>query len=265
MNDHALDPQLTRDETTEVIEGLVTGWSIPEEIPQGISTVIVPNSECPSGARFGARALHTLVLRSRPRTLVVISSAKVQQPQLQSMGQVETALGSCSIDERLSARLANRLENHLEIYPKLEASLPSLQKLTPLLCQVLAPGCRFVPLLVPEKVSDPQAMMEFGKQLGFALSEEQGACVIAGLSLPQRENLGTDPRVTTDATIIRHILDPDPELFFESSLMAQITDTWPTLIALGHARERQGLKGYLLEHGEVESDDSCRGAASLVL
>ena len=80
MNDYALDPQLTRDETTEVIEGLVTGWSIPEEIPQGISTIVIPDSECPIGARFGARALHTLVLRSRPRTLVVLSSGPVSKP-----------------------------------------------------------------------------------------------------------------------------------------------------------------------------------------
>ena len=265
MNDYALDPQLTRDETTEVIEGLVTGWSIPEEIPQGISTIVIPDSECPIGARFGARALHTLVLRSRPRTLVVLSSGPVSRPYMQSMGQVETALGSCSVDERLSARLATRLEGHLEVVKELEEDFSALQRLTPLLCQVLAPGCRFVPWVVPEKVTDPQEYIQLGIQLGKALAEEQGACVVAGLSLPQRSQAGTDPEVTGDATIIRHLLDPEPERFFESSLLAKIQDTAPMLVALGQARERQGLKGYLLEHGEVESSASRWGAASLVI
>lgn len=265
LNDHALNPQLTRDETTEVIEGLVTGWSIPEEIPQGISTIVVPDSECPAGARFGARALHTLVLRSRPRTLVVISSGPVSRPVMQSMGQVETALGSCSIDERLSARLANHLETDLDIVSELDCSGSSMQRLIPLLCQVLAPGCRFVPWIVPEKIDEPQSLIDLGSQLGKALAEEQGACVVAGLSLPQKDPSGSDSEVTGDATILRHILDPDPHLFFESSLQGKIRNTAPMLVALGQAKERHGLKGHLLEHGEVESADSQWGAASLVI
>lgn len=265
MNDYALNPQLSRDETTEVIEGLVTGWSIPEEIPQGINTIVVPDSECPASARFGARALHTLVLRSRPRTLVVISSGPVAKPVMQSMGQVETALGSCSIDERLSARLANRMESDLDIVSEMDISGSSLQRLTPLLCQVLAPGCRFVPWILPEKVDEPQSLIDLGTQLGKALTEEQGACVVAGLSLPQRNTSAPETEVTADANILRHILDPDPHLFFESSLQGKLRNMAPMLVALGQTKERHGLKGHLLEHGEVESANTQWGAASLVI
>jgi len=246
-------------------KGLSSGWIIPEEVPQGISTVILPDSECPAGARFCARALHTLVLRSRPRTLVVVASGAVPHPRMQSMGQVDTAIGSCSIDERLSALLATQLDDQLEVTARMGSPLPTLQRLTPLLCQVLAPGCRFIPILVPDRQFDALSMFNLGQKLGDALSQEHGACVIAGLNLPARDKLGSVADVTDDAGIIRHILDPDPKLFLDASLMARIHDFAPTLIALGHARQRQGLSGYLLEHGDLGTADSTRGAASLVL
>ncbi|OUU20269.1 MAG: hypothetical protein CBC13_10880 [Planctomycetia bacterium TMED53] len=265
MKEHALDPQLTRDETTEVVEGLVTGWSIPEEVPQGINTIVIPDSECPTGARFGARALHTLVLRSRPRTLIVVTADLVPSPRMQTMGQVETALGSCSIDERLSARIASELGDHLEVFPRLENPLQSLQRMTPLLCQVLAPGCRFIPIVVPIQSSDPDLMIQLGQLLGSTLSAEHGACLVAGLNLPTRQKIGSASDLTDDAALIRHLLDPNPKSFLEASLLAQIESFAPALIALGHSQARQCSKGFLLEHGELIQGDSHRGAASVVL
>ena len=269
MNKPALDPRLTRDETTQVVEGLVTGWTIPEEVPQGLSTAIVPNSECPEGAQFTARTLHTLVLRSRPRTLVVLSSEDIEKPELVAMGQIQTALGASSVDERLAARIASELGTSLEIVSGDSKNILSLQRMVPLLCQVLAPGCRFVPILLPRE-STHESTHEFtpeklGAKLGSILQTEQGACLIAGFQLPKREKLGSSDSVSDDASIIRHILEPDTKSLMTSSMLVNIQDFSPVVVAVEHSQKRHAQRGFLLEHGSVGKQDQQRGAASLVL
>ncbi|MDG2083841.1 MAG: hypothetical protein P8K66_02625 [Planctomycetota bacterium] len=265
MNKPALDPRLTRDETTQVVEGLVTGWTIPEEVPQGLSTAIVPNSECPEGAQFTARTLHTLVLRSRPRTLVVLSSEDIEKPELVAMGQIQTALGASSVDERLAARIASELGTSLEIVSGDSKNILSLQRMVPLLCQVLAPGCRFVPIILPRESTHEFTPEKLGAKLGSILQTEQGACLIAGFQLPKREKLGSSDSVSDDASIIRHILEPDTKSLMTSSMLVNIQDFSPVVVAVEHSQKRHAQRGFLLEHGSVGKQDQQRGAASLVL
>ena len=159
-------------------------------------------------------------------------------------------------------KLANRVESDLDIVPEMDIQVFITRR--PRSCVRFGTQLSICPVDPSEKVDEPQSLIDLGTRLGKALTEEQGACVVAGLSLPQRNTSAPESEVTADATILRHILDPDPHLFFESSLQGKLRNMAPMLVALGQAKERHGLKGHLLEHGEVESANTQWGAALVI-
>jgi hypothetical protein len=71
--------------------------------------------------------------------------------------------------------------------------------------------------------------------------------------------------LSDDASIIRHILEPDTKNLMTSSMLVNIQDFSPVVVAVEHSQKRHAQRGFLLEHGSVGKQDQQRGAASLVL
>ena len=275
MTGPATDPTRGRDEVASATEALVANWIVPEVIPQGICTAVVPGTECLDGARLLARTLHTLVLRSRPRTLVLAASGPGQVARIRAMGSLSTTLGDVPIDERLAARIASFWPDEIDIIPDGEAedSLPTLHRIGPLLAQVLVPGCRIVPLQIPaapEQMFDPVLVgREMGKQLKF----EVGCCLIASGTLFPRDTQEPNPastpttaqEVSEDASILKHLLEPEADELAGRLSQTGLQNTSALLLATAYAIECDRKRGHLLEHGVVETDGHHFGAAAVVL
>ncbi|MEE2856709.1 MAG: hypothetical protein VX949_04860 [Planctomycetota bacterium] len=275
MTGPATDPTRGRDEVASATEALVANWIVPEVIPQGICTAVVPGTECLDGARLLARTLHTLVLRSRPRTLVLAASGPGQVARIRAMGSLSTTLGDVPIDERLAARIASFWPDEIDIIPdgEDEDSLPTLHRIGPLLAQVLVPGCRIVPLQIPaapEQMFDPVLVgREMGKQLKF----EVGCCLIASGTLFPRDTQEPNPastpttaqEVSEDASILKHLLEPEADELAGRLSQTGLQNTSALLLATAYAIECDRKRGHLLEHGVVETDGHHFGAAAVVL
>ena len=275
MTGPATDPTRGRDEVASATEALVANWIVPEVIPQGICTAVVPGTECLDGARLLARTLHTVVLRSRPRTLVLVASGPGQVARIRAMGSLSTTLGDVPIDERLAARIASFWPDEIDIIPEGEDedSLPALHRIGPLLAQVLVPGCRIVPLQIPaapEQLFDPVLVgREMGKQLKF----EVGCCLIASGTLFPRDTQEPDPastpttaqEVSEDASILKHLLEPEADELAGRLSQTGLQNTSALLMATAYAIECDRKRGHLLEHGVVETDGHHFGAAAVVL
>ncbi len=275
MTGPATDPTRGRDEVANATEALVANWIVPEVIPQGICTAIVPGTECLDGARLLARTLHTVVLRSRPRTLVLVDSCPGQVARIRAMGSLSTTLGEAPIDERLAARIASFWPDEIDIIPdgEDEDSLPTLHRIGPLLAQVLVPGCRIVPLQIPEAPKREFDPVEIGREMGRQLKSEVGCCLIASCTLfprdtQQPDSASTRPvgqEVSKDASILKYLLDPEIDELAGKLSETGLPNTSAMLLATAHAIECDRRRGHLLEHGVVETDGHHFGAAAVVL
>lgn len=271
MKRPATDPTREREEVASATEALVANWTIPEVIPQGICTAIVPGTECLVGARLLARTLHTAVLRSRPRTLVLVATGSGSVPKIRAMGGLTTTLGPSPIDERLAARIASFWPGEIEVIPdgEDEDSLPALHRIGPLLAQVLIPGCRIVPIELPAEKTDDFDPIGVGKELGQQLKFEYGCFLLASCTLFSRKiddsQQPISEQIREDATVLKHLLEPQLNRLSEQIVETGLPHSTPMVLAMAHALERERESGYLLEHGVVESDGDQFGAAAIVL
>lgn len=267
MTGPATDPTRSRDELTNATEAMVTDWAIPENVPHGICTAIVPGTECLNGARLLARTLHTLVLRSRPRTLVLISGSSCNTTRLRAIGNIQTSLGEVAIDERMAARIASLWPGDLEIIPEDsgEDTLPSLHRITPLMAQVLIPGCRVVPMEIPSQPNQDFDPIRVGQELGSQLKSEIGSCLIAAGTLSPQKSDESGEDVQEDASILKHMLDPEAVDLAGLASVSGLTDWCSLVLATAHAIERGRQRGHLLEHSLVDYDQRKYGAAAVVL
>ncbi|NRA74515.1 MAG: hypothetical protein HRU16_01125 [Planctomycetes bacterium] len=267
MSGPATDPTRSRDEVTSATEALVSNWAIPENIPNGICTAIVPGTECLDGARLLARTLHTLVLRSRPRTLVLVAGTSCSTTRIRAIGSIPTTLGEVAIDERLAARIASLWPGNLEVVPEdeNEDQLPSLHRITPLMAQVLIPGCRIVPIEVPNQPDRDFDPIHLGQELGSQLKSEIGSCLIAAGTLSPRKDGHSSSDIQEDAAILKHVLDPEAVDLAGLASVSDLTDWSSLVLATAHALERGRNRGHLLEHGIVERGQQRYGAAAVVL
>ncbi|MGE4619200.1 MAG: hypothetical protein AAEJ04_05260 [Planctomycetota bacterium] len=267
MTGPATDPTRSREEVTSATEALVSDWIIPENIPHGVCTAIVPGTECLDGARLLARTLHTLVLRSRPRTLVLVAGTEAPTVRIRALGSIPTSLGEVAIDERLAARIASLWPGDLEVIPENddEEQLPSLHRIAPLLAQVLIPGCRVVPIEIPNQPDQDFDPIYLGQELGSQLKSEIGSCLIAGgiFSARKSKNQGAD--IQEDASILKHMLDPEAIDLAGMASISGLMHRSPLVLATAHAIERGRNRGHLLEHGIVDQNDQQYGAAAVVL
>lgn len=256
-------------------EALVANWIVPEVIPQGICTAIVPGTECLDGARLLARTLHTVVLRSRPRTLVLVASGPGQVARIRAMGNLSTTLGDVPIDERLAARIASFWPDEIDIIPdgEDEESLPTLHRIGPLLAQVLVPGCRIVPIQIPAAPKLECDPVEVGREMGRQLKFEVGCFLIASGTLFPRDTQEPDSagtrtaaqEVSEDASILKYLLEPEIEELAGRLSETGLLNGSAMLLATAYAIECERRRGHLLEHGVVETDGHHFGAAAVVL
>ncbi|MEC9476622.1 MAG: hypothetical protein VX764_06265 [Planctomycetota bacterium] len=267
MTGPATDPTKSRDELTTATESLVAGWAIPENIPHGVCTAIVPGTECIDGARLLARTLHTLVLRSRPRTLVLVTGTSCNNTRLRAIGTLSTSLGEIAIDERLAARIASLWPGDLDIIQEDsdEESLPSLHRIAPLMAQVLIPGCRVVPMEIPTRPGPDFDPIRLGQELGSQLKSEVGSCLIAAGTLSPRKEGQVGGDVQEDASILKYMLDPEAVDLAGLASVSGLSDWCSLVMATAHAVERGRRRGHLLEHGMVDSGQQKYGAAAVVL
>jgi hypothetical protein len=271
MKRPATDPTREREEVAKATEAMVSNWIIPEVVPQGICTAIVPGTECLDGARLLARTLHTAVLRSRPRTLVLIATGTATIPRIRAMGSLTTTLGDSPIDERLAARIASFWPGDVDIIPngEDESSLPTLHRIGPLLAQVLVPGCRIIPVEVPAEKTIHFDPIEVGKELGRQLKFEYGCFLLASCTLFAREHQDSPQQapiqLREDAKVLKHLLEPELDCLSEQVVETGLQNSTPLILATAHAIERERQCGYLLEHGVVEADGDRFGAAAIVL
>ncbi|MGE4633273.1 MAG: hypothetical protein AAEJ47_09565 [Planctomycetota bacterium] len=267
MSGPATDPTRSRDEVTSATEALVSNWAIPENIPNGICTAIVPGTECLDGARLLARTLHTLVLRSRPRTLVLVAGTSCSTTRIRAIGSIPTTLGEVAIDERLAARIASLWPGNLEVVPEdeNEDQLPSLHRITPLMAQVLIPGCRIVPIEVPNRPDRDFDPIHLGQELGSQLKSEIGSCLIAAGTLSPRKDGHSSSDIQEDAAILKHVLDPEAVDLAGLASVSDLTDWSSLVLATAHALGRGRNRGHLLEHGIVDRGQQRYGAAAVVL
>ena len=267
MTGPATDPTRSRDELTSATEALVAGWAVPEKIPHGVCTAIVPGTECINGARLLARTLHTLVLRSRPRTLVLVAGTSCKITRLRAIGSIQTSLGEVAIDERMAARIASLWPGDLEVIPENtgDGILPSLHRITPLMAQVLIPGCRVVPMEIPTRPDQDFDPIRLGQELGSQLKSEIGSCLIAAGTLSPRKEGKVGDEIQEDASILKYMLDPEAVDLAGLASVSGLTDWCSLVLATAHAVERGRRTGHLLEHGMVDFGQQKFGAAAVVL
>ena len=264
MTDPTTGPIQSREEVVEAIENLLHGWNVPESVPEAISTAIVPLGEDPVSARLIAKGIHTLVLRSRPRCLVLVGAS----PELQNgkivlspFGEIPSTAGDVAINERIASRLATFWSSEVEASTdQQQFDLLPLHRIGALLTRVLAPGCRVVPVTVPADPSGDFDPVATGTGLGEILTDEPGTIVVAGAEL------GADgPGVEGDARILRHLIDIDPlALSTEAQTIAGPSPV-PLVIAAAHAKVRGQNRGVLLEHARIGADESGSRVVSVVL
>ena len=270
MTGPLIDPTRDREEVARATEALVSGWTIPEVIPQGICTAVVPGTECLDGVRLLARTLHTVVLRARPRTLVLVCSSSIEVPRIRAVGGLSTSLGDTPIDERLAARIASFWPGDLDIIPEGEDedSLPELHRIAPLIAHVLIPGCRIVPIEIPDMHSTTFDPIGVGQELGRQLNTDVGCSLIASCTLLPRKDRSSpaSDEISGDASILKYLLDPAAaDLASAVSENPRISGGTPMVLATSHAVERGRQRGFLLEHSVVESNDQLFGSAAVVL
>ncbi len=234
----------------------LVGWRIPDGIPISPGTAIVPLRPDPDMVRTASRALHTLLVRSCPDTVILLGMRPDggTRPALIASGRIPSPRGTVGIDVARAARIAKLFGGSLEVFTgeRLSSLAPGTGIETiPMLLEVLAPGCRVIPLLLVEG-SEPTPR-DVGRGLAELFANE--SVVVAGTTelsravpssvehTPLRERL----RVR-DAELIRPILELD--LDEAVRIARQGGASAPAILeaTLAHARACGADRGHLLEY-----------------
>ena len=275
------DPEISSagDLLAEATRGHLHGWRIPDEIPLNPDTAIIPLRPDPDMVRTASRVLHTLLVRTCPDSVIVIGTRTVggPKPAIAEMGALTTALGEVEIDRGRAARLHAHQRDAIEVFPapKITALAPeSGFETIPILLQVLAPGCRILPILLPAEKSEQTASSpdSFGRLLA-ELFEKDNVVVVAALELASAEEgpSGTPPpreqlRVR-DAELLRHLLNLD---LAETARVAEggaVSSPNVLAAALSHAHARGASQGHLIEYvrsGGPQKGDPWTGRAGII-
>ncbi len=252
------------------------GWRIPDEIPLNPDTAIIPLRPDPDMVRTASRVLHTLLVRTCPDTVIVIGSRTVggPRPALVETGSLPTALGPVEIDRGRAARIHASLRDAIEVFPSAEfASLApdSGFETIPVLLQVLAPGCRILPILLPEADSDISSA-QFGGLIAEIFSKDN-VVVVAALELasatpgPVGSPLPRDELRVRDAELIRPLLALDQKETARIAMAGGVSAPRVLIAALAHAHARGASAGHLIEYvrsGGQTAEEPWTGRAGII-
>jgi AmmeMemoRadiSam system protein B len=259
----------------EATRNHLVGWRIPDGIPISPDTAIVPIRPDPDMVRTSCRALHTLLVRSCPDTVILLGMRpdRGSRAALVASGRVTTPLGTVGIDVGRASKIARALSGQIEVFTgdHLGTLSPGTGIETlPVLLQVLAPGCRVVPLLLGE--GDEPSPREIGLTLAELFVEE--TVVLAGGTELAEELQGTadvePPRERLrkrDAELIRTLLDLDLEEATRIANLGGASAPAVLVAALAHARACGAKRGHLIEYvrsGEESTSRAWTGRAGIV-
>jgi len=267
-------PEGTR--LTEATRVHLLGWRIPAGVPLSPDTAILPVRPDPDLLRIASRTLHTLLVRSCPDTVVLLGRRLDggSMTALIDVGGIRTPLGALGVDLLRAARIATALGDRFELCggerladlataPSTAAPARASEGADPIptgietacvLLQVLAPGCRVVPILFGDPTlgaGDPTPR-EIGRTIARLFAEE--SVVLAGGTELSREAASGDEAAAhdrlrvRDAELIRPLLDleVDPSVRIAAAGGASA----PAVLeaALAHAFARGADRGHLIEY-----------------
>ena len=253
----------------ELARQQLQGWRIPEGIPMTPDTAILPLRPDPEMVRTASRVLHTLLVRTCPDTLFLLGTRRGDSSDdtpdehlvtVGAAGSFPTPLGAVSIDAKRAPRLGRILGDRAVLVgvegldpPEGESGLETI----PILLQVLAPGCRVLPILLPSDCPPALAL-----EVGQAIVDEFGddnISLAAPLELSravaaEKERAREQLRVQ-DAEWLRPILGLDLEGCLDrigktagDEATGALEQPAVLLAALAHAHGRGAALGHLIEY-----------------
>lgn len=248
------------------LEGFLDGWRIPDAVPQQLFGGVVPHAGWRYSGRTAARTLHTLVVRSRPRTFILFGTVHVPGvagPSLYPEGAWETPVGDVEIDEKLAASLLDDLGDVLVAAPAAHDGDHALEVQMPFL-RLLAPGARVVPVAMPPV----PAAEELGRRLGQHLEQRPDVVVVASTDLTHYgSNYGFAPAGVgpsgerwlreNDARMvekIRHL--SATEVLAEAETQHNACGPGGLTVALASARARGSEHGHIIEYTNSHDVDA---------
>lgn len=220
---HTPRPEPTPAERARAADDAVRGWSIPADVPALLCGGVIPQSWSAHALRTTARTLHTLIVRMRPETLVLVTTRAPQPPthapprlaqvlaagsigarppemrdsaparantlvQIGMRGACETDLGPVQVDESVArALLAACTDQRPNSEPSADARIlgDGGDPPDPPLVQACATLRRLAPGagLVPIWVLDAGTAETLGRHLGACLRESPRVLVVAASDL----------------------------------------------------------------------------------
>lgn len=241
----------------------LAGWRIPAGVPLAPDTVILPARPDPDLVRTASRTLHALLVRSCPDTVVMIGRrpGAAVRTALVDVGQVETPLGPLGVDIARAARLARALGDRFELIggerlselaggASDRAAAPTGIETACVLLQVLAPGCRAIPVLLAEE-GEP-GPREIGTTIARLFAGE-GVVVAGGTELsreePSEDEGGARERLRIrDAELIRPLLDLELDEAVRIAAGGAASSPRVLEAVLAHAWARGADRGHLIEY-----------------
>ena len=246
------------------------GWRIPEGIPMTPDTAILPLRPDPEMVRTASRVLHTLLVRTCPATLFVLGTRREGPPgpdlpaedlvTIGAAGSFATPLGAVLVDPKRAPRLGRILGDRAELVTAEKLDLAegdSGLETIPILLQVLAPGCRVLPILLPHRAS-PRLALDVGQALVDEFGDDNialAAPLELSLVTASEEESAREQLRVQDAEWIRPILSLDLEECLDRIQQTEagekagaIEHSSVLLTALAHAHGRGSALGHLIEY-----------------
>ena len=253
----------------------LTGWRIPEGVPLRPDTAILPLRPDPDMVRTAARVLHSLLVRTCPDAVIVVGSRGdgSRRTAVITDGALETALGKVAIDLGRAARTEGRLGRRIEGVTGADLARlrpdPGFETI-PVLLQILAPGCRVLPILLPEE-SDDLPADELGRELAD-LFEKDNVVLVAPLEFGEvRGGPGsTSPKEelrARDAELLRPLLALDLAAAVAKGDAGAVSAPRVLAVAVHHAHARGAKLGHLIEYVRStlgEGTDAWSGRAGII-
>ena len=258
----------------EATRAHLVGWRIPDGVPISPDTAIVPLRPDPDMVRTACRALHTLLVRSCPDSVLLLGMRPDDgtRPALVATGKVPTPLGSVGVDVGRAARIRTALRGRIDVEDGdrlAELSAGTGLETIPVLLQVLAPGCRVIPFLLSAE-GEPSPR-ELGRLFAELFTEESVVLAAAsefgeehpepGERQPAKERLRS-----RDAEMMRPLLDLELDETVRVAYDGGASAPAVLEAAVAHARACGAQQGHLIEYTRTveDPDGSWIGRAGIV-
>jgi len=252
----------------------LVGWRIPDGVPLSPDTAILPARPDPDLLRTACRTLHTLLVRSCPDTVVLLGRRLDggERSALIDVGSIQTPLGPLGVDLLRSVRLAAALGDRFELCggerladlaapppaagetkrrarPR-SAEIPTGIETACVLLQVLAPGCRVIPVLLAEG-GEPRPR-EIGIEVARLFADES-VVLAGGTELSREPGRGDEAAARErlrerDAAMIRPLLDLEVDEAVRIANEGGASAPAVLEALLAHAYARGADRGHLIEY-----------------